>query len=307
MNISVIFPTYQRSNDLKVALDSLLDQTLLPYETIIVDQSDDDKTKLLCNNGEYARLKIKYIRSDCKSPPKAKQIGMEHISQESNIMIFFDDDIQLKSDYLEVVSNFMKQHSQALWWWGKILNLPHKKSFLEDLWYLLFRNIYISHEFCTPDAQYKNPDTIQNVLSIIGCNMFYRSSLSKEYAFVDRMKRYGHADDTFFSYQVSKDHPNSLFYVPTAKLYHFESPAGRIAKTEKFRQILLHRIVFWFQYKFSLITYLWRSMWFFIWFAIKFNNRSQLFREYITTLYWWIKHKKQLKEDPWFVNNWIYK
>ncbi len=53
--------------------------------------------------------------------------------------------------------------------------------------------------------------------------MFYRSSLSKRYSFVNRMKRYGHADDTFFSYQISNNHPNSLFYLPDAKLYHYES------------------------------------------------------------------------------------
>lgn len=307
MKISVIFPTYQRSQDLNIALDSLLEQTLRTYETIIVDQSDDDKTKILCDSEKYVDLHIKYIRSDCKSPPKAKQIGMENVSQGSDIMIFFDDDVKLMPDYLEEVAKFMYANPKALGGWWKILNLPHKKSFLEDVWYILFRNIYVSHEFCTPDAQYKSPHIIQNVLSIIGCNMFYRSYLRECYSFVDWMKRYGHADDTFFSYQISYDHPYSLFYLPSAHIYHYESSAGRIAKIEKFRQILLHRLIFRFQYKFSLLSYLWWSLWFFIWFAMKFNNRLQLAREYIKTLFWWIRYSKELKKDPWFANSWIYK
>ncbi len=114
MNISVIFPTYQRANDLRISLDSLLQQTQLPYETIIVDQSEDNLTKDLCIEDKYKLLNIIYIRSDCKSPPIAKQIGMEHLSQDSNIMLFLDDDIKLDQYYLEEVIKFMRKNPNAL-------------------------------------------------------------------------------------------------------------------------------------------------------------------------------------------------
>ena len=114
MKISVIFPTYQRSKDLEIALDSLLIQTLLPYETIVVDQSDDTLTKQLCNKQIYKKIGIKYIYSDCKSPPKAKQIGMDAMSDVSNIFIFFDDDVKLMPTYLQEVAKFMKSHPEAL-------------------------------------------------------------------------------------------------------------------------------------------------------------------------------------------------
>jgi len=306
MNISVIFPTYQRVNDLRVALDSLLEQTLLPYEVIVVDQSDDDETKKLCFETKYKELNINYIYSDCKSPPKAKQIWMENISNDSEIMIFFDDDVKLDSRYLEEVSSFMSDNTTALWGWWLILNLPHKKSFIEDLWYKLFRTPKISHEFCTTDAQYKDSEKTQNVLSIIWCNMFFRSNLSKKYSFVDWMRRYWHADDTFFTYQISKDNPNSLYYIPSAKLYHFESPAWRILKTQKFNQVLYHRYIFWKKYSFSMLTYYWWSFGFLIWTLLKSDNKFQVIKEYFKTLRIIWKYWKEFQANPIKVNDFIY-
>lgn len=114
MKISVIFPTYQRPKDLETALDSLLIQTLLPFETIVVDQSDDNLTKDLCHKEIYKKIGIKYIYSDCKSPPKAKQIGMETMSDQTDIFVFFDDDVKLMPKYLEEVINFMEKNPEAL-------------------------------------------------------------------------------------------------------------------------------------------------------------------------------------------------
>lgn len=114
MKISIIFPTYQRSKDLEIALDSLLIQTVLPQETIVVDQSDDKLTKELCDQDKYKKIGIKYIYSDCKSPPKAKQIGMDAMSQTSDLFVFFDDDVKLMPTYLEEVQKFMKANPEAL-------------------------------------------------------------------------------------------------------------------------------------------------------------------------------------------------
>ena len=42
-HLSVIIPTYNREKELKTCLDSILLQTKLPGEVIIVDDSDNDK------------------------------------------------------------------------------------------------------------------------------------------------------------------------------------------------------------------------------------------------------------------------
>ena len=308
MNISVIFPTYQRSNDLKIALDSLLQQTLLPFETIVIDQSDDDLTKTLCSEGKYKKIWTKYIYSDCKSPPKAKQIGMDAMSNYSDIFVFFDDDVKLMPKYLEEVIKFMEKHPEALGGGGKILNFPHKRNIIEYIWYFLFRTPFISNEFWTVDAQYKNPDKIQNITGMIWCNMFYRKKVKNIwYEFVDWMKRYGHADDSFFSYQIYHDYPNSLFYVPKAEIYHYESSAWRILKIQRFNQVIYHRFIFRKKYNFPMRKYYWWNIWFMIRQLNKNGNKLEILKNFFKTHYIILKKWKEIRNNPLLVNDFIYK
>lgn len=306
MNISVIIPTYNRVNDLEVALDSILSQTLLPIEIIIVDQSDDKNTEKLSHLNKYKILNIKYIKLEIKSSTIARQVWMENLSSESEIMVFFDDDVKLEKNYLEEIFNFMKTNSKILWWWWNIINFPIKKNIINDLGDIIFRNSKISNEFCTTNAQYKNEKKIQNVSSIIWCNMFFKSELAKKYSFESWMKKCWDADDTFFSYQINKDNPKSLFYLPTAKLYHFQSPAGRMIKIEKFKQILYHRYVFWRKYNFPILTYYWWTIWFLIWSLLSYNNKIQIIKEYFKAHIKIIKNWKAIQKDFSNVNDFIY-
>ena len=307
MKISIIFPTYQRSKDLEIALDSLLVQTVLPQETIVVDQSDDQLTKTLCSQNTYKKIGIKYIYSDCKSPPKAKQIWMDAMSQTSDLFIFFDDDVKLMPTYLEEVQKFMDQHPEALGWGGKILNFPHKRNLIEKIWYIFFRTPRISNEFGSVDAQYKAPNKIQNVMSMIGCNMFYRKKIKDMgYTFVDRMKRYGHADDTFFAYPIYRDYPKSLFYVPSAEIYHYESASWRILKKQRFNQVIYHRYIFWKTYKFAMWKFYWWNIWFLAIQLFKNKNKRELCKNFVHTHHMIIKHHKKIEKNPEIINQFIY-
>lgn len=303
MKLSVIFPTYNRSKDLKIALDSLLEQKLLPFETIVVDQSDNDLTKKLCSEKKYEKLWIRYIYSDCQSQPIAKVIWMNAISDESWWFLFFDDDVKVMPEYLDEVSEFLESTPKALWWWWKILNYPIKKSLFQDLWHLFFRNKFISWCYWTLDAQYKNTNKIQNVTDMIWCNCFFKRYIKDAwYDWVKWIKWSGHAEDTFFSYQIYNDFPNSLFYLPTAELYHYEVPTF---KWPRFQQVFFHRYVFWKKYKLAMRKYYWRTFGYFMLQFIKSKNKSELLKLYIKTMKQIRLHKKEIIEDPNFIRELI--
>lgn len=307
MKISIIFPTYQRYEDLEIALDSLLTQTLLPFETIVVDQSDDTLTKELCHKEIYTRIGMRYIYSDCKSPPKAKQIWMDIMSNQTDLFVFFDDDVKLLPTYLEEVAKFMEKNPKALWGGGKILNFPHQRTIIEKIGYFLFRTPCISNEFWAIDAQYKHPDQIQNIMSMIGCNMFYSKNVKDMwYRFVDRMKRYGHADDTFFAYPIYLDHPESLFYLPSAKIYHYESKSWRILKKQWFNQVIYHRYLFRKTYHFAMRKFYRRNIWFLAIQLMKNKNKRELIKNFFKSHYTIIKYGKKILKDPNLVNTFIY-
>lgn len=307
MKISLIFPTYQRPKDLEKALDSVLKQTLKPFEVCVIDQSEDDLSERICKLPKYKKINLVYIHREFKSIPKARQLWLDKTSTNTDIIALFDDDVVLKSDYLEQVALFMESHPDALMWWGKILNLPTKKSIFEDIWYFLFRNPIISNEFCNIDAQYKDPNKIQNVRSCIWCCMFIRKSIKEMgYRFPTRMERHAHAEDTFFSYQIYKDHPKSLFYVPNAQIYHYESPAGRILKSQRLNQTLYNRYIFRKKYKLPMrkyyrwiIGFLWRTL-------LKRVNRREIIKNFLRTEINIIKNSKKIQKNPEIVNTFIY-
>ena len=64
LNYSIIVPTCNRQTDLARLIDSILKQTLLPAEVIIIDQSDSDDTKKYIDslpNQALSNIKREYI------------------------------------------------------------------------------------------------------------------------------------------------------------------------------------------------------------------------------------------------------
>ena len=50
--VSVLIPTYNRDEYLAECLDSILEQSLRPYEVIVVDDGSSDATRQVLNNYE---------------------------------------------------------------------------------------------------------------------------------------------------------------------------------------------------------------------------------------------------------------
>ena len=72
LKTSVIIPTLNRKSDLEKTLASISECGILPFEIIIIDQSDNNETKKLCNN--FNELNIRYFYTDIKSPALARNI-----------------------------------------------------------------------------------------------------------------------------------------------------------------------------------------------------------------------------------------
>ena len=54
--ISVIIPTYQRRDKLKITLESVLSQTYTNYEVLIMDDGSNDSTKEMVNSINDSRI-----------------------------------------------------------------------------------------------------------------------------------------------------------------------------------------------------------------------------------------------------------
>ncbi|WP_372753011.1 glycosyltransferase family 2 protein [Mariniflexile sp.] len=96
MKVTVCIPTYNRPDFLKQAIDSCLSQTLLPYEIIIGDDSNDDKTEEM-----MASLQISQdvMMSYHHHTPSLKQTENTNFlfnhAQGDKVVLLHDDDLLL--------------------------------------------------------------------------------------------------------------------------------------------------------------------------------------------------------------------
>jgi GT2 family glycosyltransferase len=99
LSISAIVPTRNRSIPLARTLNSLAQQSIQPLEMIVVDGSNDDRTKNLCQSQiPGLNTQIKYYRATEIGAATQRNQAMAYASQ--NVIWLMDDDILLEPECL---------------------------------------------------------------------------------------------------------------------------------------------------------------------------------------------------------------
>ncbi len=131
--VSVIVPTYNRKEDLKKCLYSLLsvDYPKDKYEIIVIDDGSTDGTFEFMKNisHKYGRL-IKYHRQNNSGPAKARNLGIKKAKGE--IIFFVDDDVLVPKDFIKKSLKWYRNKKVA-GVGGKVI--PKKLSW-PDLYYI---------------------------------------------------------------------------------------------------------------------------------------------------------------------------
>ncbi len=132
--ISVIIPTFNRAEFLKISISSVLNQTFKEFELLIIDDGSTDNTKEIIKSFNDDRIKYIYYNQN-KGPSYARNTGIK--LAQSNFIAFLDSDDKWKNEKLEIQyksmlknSNYLLSHTEEIWYKnGKILNPKkiHKK------------------------------------------------------------------------------------------------------------------------------------------------------------------------------------
>ncbi|MBI2251358.1 MAG: glycosyltransferase family 2 protein, partial [Armatimonadetes bacterium] len=106
--ISIVIPTYNRLNTLKLALDSLVNQNFPKeqYEILICDNNSTDGTKEWINN--LNQFNLKYLRGENKGRSGARNRGIK--ASKGEIILFTDADIIADGNLLK--EHFKFHHRQ---------------------------------------------------------------------------------------------------------------------------------------------------------------------------------------------------
>jgi glycosyltransferase involved in cell wall biosynthesis len=101
MNISIVIPTYNRSNTVGHTIQSIIDGSYSEFEIIIVDQSPNDETFKVVE--QFGNECIRYIKTPIPGASAARNIGIAESNGE--IIALTDDDVEAYPDWLTLIAS----------------------------------------------------------------------------------------------------------------------------------------------------------------------------------------------------------
>lgn len=256
MIVSVIIPTYNRTRELEDTLESIIAQTKLPKEVLIVDDSGNDEIQNLIeqkkNEFKSKGAILKYIRNEKeRSLTIARNIGVEHSA--GDIILFLDDDVILESEYIEEILKVYKENLNALGVQGYITNMFSKniitkiRNTIEKFFFLWYPE---NNKCRVQPAAPTYPSPLEKTIRcqwLVGANQSYRRDVFKEFRFDENLKRYSYKEDMDFSYRVYRRYPDTLYITPYAKLIHIGSNVARLPKKHGIVMQIIYNFYFFYK------------------------------------------------------------
>ncbi len=90
MKVSVIIPSYRRPDYLKRCINALLNQSISPYEIIVVLREEDEESKMVVSEFKNSLIKTAFVRE--AGVLIAMNKGLEEAT--GDIIAFTDDDAE---------------------------------------------------------------------------------------------------------------------------------------------------------------------------------------------------------------------
>jgi glycosyltransferase involved in cell wall biosynthesis len=159
--ISIILPVYNSNLYLRLAINSLLDQTFTNFELILIDDGSTDGSSLLCD--EYAMLdsRIIVIHQSNVGICAARNVGLE-ISRGKYIS-FFDHDDECLPTMLED-SIYLAESQNADWIkFGKCIKLIESETLLKQYNVGFEGHKYTKDSIVSEFLSLKNNSVFENV------------------------------------------------------------------------------------------------------------------------------------------------
>lgn len=236
--VSVVIPTFNRTEELREALESILAQTVRPVEVIVVDDSTDDRVEKVVRGflEEFGRVHVMlmYFRNPRgRSAASARNFGGERAT--GDILLFLDDDVVLEPGYLQALVAVYQEHTDAVAVQGFHGAVPEMTFFAKltnafDKAFFLFAYVKDACDLM-PSFNQTYPHTLTKVVRcqwMSGCNQSYRREVFLATKYDESLKRYSIGEDIDLSYRVHRLGKGAMYITPHAKLVHKYSEAARI-------------------------------------------------------------------------------
>ncbi|WP_340066127.1 glycosyltransferase family A protein [Ascidiimonas aurantiaca] len=252
MRLCLIICTYKRPEAIKRLLVSVKKQSLPPNQVVIVDASEDQKTRQAVNSLHLENLEYYQVEKKHRGLTKQRNFGISKVKDSIEVTCFLDDDVTLKKKCLEELINTYKLKKNAIAVGGYITN--------EVKWSPIDKTI-TGNRFFQYDGYYRkessrfllrrvlglNPDQPPGIYpkyghgrsisflppsgkiypteQLIGAISSFKTDILRTVKFSEYFEGYGLYEDADFCFRIL---PLGKLYVNTAaRCEHHHDPSGR--------------------------------------------------------------------------------
>lgn len=195
LNYDVIIPTIGRKEYLKKVLEDLNNQKITPSQVIIIEQNPDPNqiSELAYLNNENWNFKIIHKFTHITGACGARNAGIA--LSNSPWLLFFDDDVRIKTDFMNKVENFIQKTNARCVTFACI-----QKDEKETM------------------QAYKQWESFGSGCSIVHREIFSQCSF-------DMALEHGYGEDLDYGMQV-RNLGKDVIYAPQIQMLHLKAPVG---------------------------------------------------------------------------------
>lgn len=250
-----VIATYNRPDDLRATVTSLLAQTVLPVELCIVDSTPEAPARAeieaMCAE---AGLTLDYHHPAPRGLTVQRNVGIDRTSGDP--VFFIDDDVEMAPDCHEQILAVYEEWSQygdrgkPL---GGVRATPVRPA-RPSLGTRIYRKIFGIGGWWPESSGKVRPGFyaegisdsagVRKVEYFNGWFMSYRREVVERERFDEALAGYGYKEDIDYSYRVSRNY--TLLQTPKARCDHLKSPSARLnshnlQRMNMANQFYLHR------------------------------------------------------------------
>lgn len=277
MRITAVIPTLNRPRPLGELLESILSNTVVPDQIVVVDQSDSRSVRCLLDEirPRFASCgaSLEYFWRREKSLTAARNFGVAQAT--GDIVSFFDDDLILSPKYFETVENLFAEEPWLKGVQGYISNDP-RRGRISNLVRRAFFGDHVGKESrIIPSfrARVMDPD-IAKRMRVVQTDFLngvstYRSEVFGEFSFDEKLTKYSLGEDRDFSYRVGKRYRGALAVAVEAEVTHRHFTEARLTDrdylfmqaahslylfSKNIEQVPINRAKFWWHWLGRFLT-----------------------------------------------------
>jgi GT2 family glycosyltransferase len=213
--IAAVLISKGRPEVLDDTLDSLMGQTLVPRQIIVVVPSKQDLP--LKDRGD----KVQHLVGPLGIPVQ-RNAAIDVIPPDIRYVLFLDDDFELRPDYLEIAVSFLEANPAIVAFSGRLLsNGGLTRAQAKEL---------IANDKSDPRSdktfQSKGKDYILH-----GCNMFIRRAMLSLERFDENLPLYAFGED--YEMTMRLEHHGRVGKFAGCIGVHLETPGGRVREVQR--------------------------------------------------------------------------